>query len=198
MIGLDTNILVRYFAQDDPIQSPQATEIIERRLTAENCGFVSIVAMVETVWVLDRAYGLADHEIANAIERALQSDILVVESEQEVFTAMIALKEGRGSFADALIACSARGLAASERSHLITRHSGCLGSSFHKSPTVGFSISTHHRWMRISSIHSRLLRLTRCPLPQVKGRSTVRVHPILKPVLICCPRPKDGRRSVQC
>ena len=59
--------------------------------------------MVETVWVLDRAYGLADHEIAAAIERTLQADVLVVENEQEVFSAMIALKEGRGSFADALI-----------------------------------------------------------------------------------------------
>ena len=59
--------------------------------------------MVETVWVLDRAYGLADHEIAVAIERTLQADLLVVEREQEIFAAMIALKEGRGSFADALI-----------------------------------------------------------------------------------------------
>jgi predicted nucleic-acid-binding protein len=59
--------------------------------------------MVETVWVLDRAYGLASHEIAAAIERVLQTDVLLVESEQEVFTAMIALKTGRGSFADALI-----------------------------------------------------------------------------------------------
>ena len=104
MIGLDTNILVRYFAQDDPVQSPAATEIIERRLTVENRGFVSIVAMVETVWVLDRAYGLADQEIAAAIERTLQADILIVENEQEVFTAMITFKNGRGSFADALIA----------------------------------------------------------------------------------------------
>jgi predicted nucleic-acid-binding protein len=104
MIGLDTNILVRYFAQDDPLQSPKATEIIERRLTAENRGFVSIVAMVETVWVLERAYGLADPEIVNAIEGALQADVLVVENEQEVFTAMITLQEGRGSFADAVIA----------------------------------------------------------------------------------------------
>ena len=103
MIGLDTNILVRYFAQDDPIQSPKATEIIERRLSEENRGFVSVVAMVETVWVLDRAYNLPDHEIATAIERTLQADVLVVENEQEVFTAMIVLKEGRGSFADALI-----------------------------------------------------------------------------------------------
>jgi predicted nucleic-acid-binding protein len=104
MIGLDTNILVRFLTQDDPIQSPRATEIIERRLTEENPGFVSIVAMVETVWVLDRAYRLAANEIAAAVERMLQTDVLVVENEQEVFSAMIALKEGRGSFADAVIA----------------------------------------------------------------------------------------------
>jgi predicted nucleic-acid-binding protein len=104
MIGLDTNILVRYLTQDDPIQSPKAREIIERRLTEENPGFVSIVAMVGIVRVLDRAYKLATHEIAAAVERILQTDVLVVENEQEVFTAMIALKQGQGSFADAIIA----------------------------------------------------------------------------------------------
>src|SRR6266850_2161866 len=106
MIGLDTNILVRYLAQDDPVQSPKAREIIERRLTEKDPGFVSIVAMVETVWVLDRAYGLASQEIAAAIERMLQVDVLIVENEQEVFTAMVALKRGQGSFADALMASS--------------------------------------------------------------------------------------------
>jgi predicted nucleic-acid-binding protein len=104
MIGLDTNILVRYLTQDDPLQSPKATAIIERRLTEENPGFVSIVAMVEIVWVLERAYRLPAHRIASAVERLLQTDVLVIENEQEVFTAMIALKEGRGSFADSVIA----------------------------------------------------------------------------------------------
>ena len=104
MIGLDTNILVRYLTQDDPTQSPKATELIERRLTEEKPGFVSIVAMVETVWVLERAYGLTPHAIVGAVERVLQTDVLVVENEQEVFTAMIALKEGQGSFADAVMA----------------------------------------------------------------------------------------------
>src|ERR1700682_421411 len=103
MIGLDSNILVRHLVQDDPIQSPKATELIERQLTEGNRGFVSNVAIAETAWVLERAYGFADPDIAAAIERLLQTDVLVVESEQEVFTAMIALKEGRGSFADALI-----------------------------------------------------------------------------------------------
>lgn len=104
MIGLDTNILVRYLTQDDPVQSAKATEILERRLTEKNPGFVSIVVMVETVWVLDRAYFLTAQEIATAIERLLQVDVLAIENEQEVFTAMVVLKQGRGSFADALIA----------------------------------------------------------------------------------------------
>ena len=104
MIGLDTNILIRYLTQDDPVQSPKATRVIKRRLSPANMGFVSVVTMAEIVWVLDRAYGLTDQEIAAAIERMLQVDVLAVENEQEVFAAMIALKQGRGTFADALIA----------------------------------------------------------------------------------------------
>jgi len=104
MIGLDTNILVRYLAQDDPAQSAKAIEILERHLTEESPGFVSIVAMVETIWVLDRAYGFTAQEIAAAVERLLQIEVLVVENEQAVFSAMVALKQGSGSFADTLIA----------------------------------------------------------------------------------------------
>jgi len=103
MIGLDTNILVRYLAQDDPEQSRKATEIIERRLIEAGPGFASVVAIAETAWVLDRVYRLPDQEIAAAIERILQTDVLLVENEQEVFAAMSALREGIGSFADALI-----------------------------------------------------------------------------------------------
>ena len=103
MTGLDTNVLVRYLAQDDPLQSRRASEIIERGLTEAEPGFISIVTMVETVWVLGRVYELSDKEIAGAVERILQADTLVVQNEQEVFSAMVTLKTGRGSFADALI-----------------------------------------------------------------------------------------------
>jgi predicted nucleic-acid-binding protein len=104
MIGLDTNILVRYLTQDDPVQSRQATEILEQRLSEANPGFISVVAMVELVWVLDRAYRMAARQIAAAVERMLQTEVLVIEREQEVFAAMVAIRQGRGSFADALIA----------------------------------------------------------------------------------------------
>ena len=94
---------MRYFAQDDAVQSKKATEIMERRLTEAEPGFVSLVALVETVWVLSRAYDLSNHEIVAVVEGMLQSDTLVVENEQEVFTAAAAVKAGRGSFADALV-----------------------------------------------------------------------------------------------
>jgi predicted nucleic-acid-binding protein len=103
VIGIDTNVLVRYLAQDDPHQSAVATQLFEHRLSAAHPGFISIVAITETAWVLGRAYRLGGQDIAAAIERVLQADALVVQNEQEVFTSMIALKEGRGSFADALI-----------------------------------------------------------------------------------------------
>jgi predicted nucleic-acid-binding protein len=77
--------------------------LIEHRLDEDNPGFVSVVAMVETAWVLKRAYGLADQELAAIIERLLQAPVLVVEDEFEVFTALTALKVGRGDFADALL-----------------------------------------------------------------------------------------------
>jgi predicted nucleic-acid-binding protein len=104
MISLDTNILVRYITQDDPVQSLKATEIVERQLTDTNHGFVSVVALAEVVWVLDRAYGFTSLEIATAVERMLQIDVLIIENEQEVFAAMVLLKRCHGSFADALIA----------------------------------------------------------------------------------------------
>jgi predicted nucleic-acid-binding protein len=104
VIGLDTNILVRYLTLDDPVQSATATEIIERRLSLANPGFISVVTMAETVWVLDRAYGFTDSQIAAAIERVLQIEVLVIENERAVFTAMVALKSAKGTFADALIA----------------------------------------------------------------------------------------------
>src|SRR3974390_1913470 len=104
MIGLDPNIVLRFLTQDDPEQSARANRIIEHKLTTDTPGFISTVTLVETAWVLERAYGFMWKEIAGAIERILQTDVLQAEGEQEVAIAMAALQAGRGSFADALIA----------------------------------------------------------------------------------------------
>jgi predicted nucleic-acid-binding protein len=50
MIGLDTNVLVRYLAQDDVQQSALATHLIEQKLSASLPGFISLVVLVELCW----------------------------------------------------------------------------------------------------------------------------------------------------
>jgi predicted nucleic-acid-binding protein len=109
MIGLDTNIILRYLVQDDPVQSSLANEVMERRLTEAEPGFVSVVVMAEIVRVLGSRYRFAARHIVAAIERMLSARTLVIEREYEVHVAMIALKDGRGSFADALIGALAAG-----------------------------------------------------------------------------------------
>lgn len=103
MIGIDTNVLLRYLVQDDPTQSPKATEIIERRGTKEDPAFVSLVSILEIVWALGSLYKRTRGEIADHIEMILAADTLEVQNEQEVYQAVIALRNGSGTFEDALI-----------------------------------------------------------------------------------------------
>jgi predicted nucleic-acid-binding protein len=102
MIGLDTNVLLRYLVQDDPVQSPRATEIM-RRLSEHEPGFVSLVTILEVVWVLKSLYKRSRQEIASDVEMILAADTLEVQNEQQVYHAVVALRNGTGTFEDALI-----------------------------------------------------------------------------------------------
>jgi predicted nucleic-acid-binding protein len=102
MIGLDTNVLVRYFAQDDPVQSRKASVLIEL-LTAERPGYVTQVALIEVVWVLGRSYDARREEIAQIIETLLRTKELVVEASETVWKALRLYARSSADFADCLI-----------------------------------------------------------------------------------------------
>jgi len=102
MIGLDTNVLVRYFAQDDVDQAKKATDLIES-LTADRPGYVTQVALVEVVWVLARAYGLERAEIAQVIETALRTKELLIEAAEMIWKALRLYTASSADFADCLI-----------------------------------------------------------------------------------------------
>ena len=106
MIGLDTNVLVRYVAQDDPKQSPQATRLIES-LTAEAPGYVSIVSVVELVWVLTGCYKSTRNEIGEVLETLLRTKEIVVAHADTVWKALRIFRAGKADFADCLIERSA-------------------------------------------------------------------------------------------
>jgi predicted nucleic-acid-binding protein len=103
MTGLDTNVLMRYLLQDDPKQTRQASQIIDRQLTEQNPGFVNLATILEVVWVLRSLLKRSPSEIATHLEHLLAADSLEIQNEQQVFEAAFALKRGTGEFEDALI-----------------------------------------------------------------------------------------------
>lgn len=114
MIGLDTNVVVRFLAQDDPAQSPVATRLISR-LTRERPGFISAVVLAEISWVLSRAYKSPREDIAKALEGLLRSAELIIENAEAAYRALSAYQASPSAeFADALIAETAALAGASE------------------------------------------------------------------------------------
>jgi predicted nucleic-acid-binding protein len=107
MIGLDTSVLVRYIMQDDARQSPKANRLIDG-LTAENPGFVPLVAMVELVRVLSSSCDLDRAQVAQALELLLRGKELVVDRTDIVALALKRFKSGGADFADCLIEATAR------------------------------------------------------------------------------------------
>ena len=107
MIGLDTNVLVRYVAQDDKRQSPKASRLIES-LTADSPGYVSLVSVVELVWVLSGCYALSKDEICEVLETLLRTKEILVQNAAIVWKAVRLFKAGKADFADCLIELSAQ------------------------------------------------------------------------------------------
>jgi predicted nucleic-acid-binding protein len=103
VIGLDTNVILRYLLQDDPKQSRQANLVFDRQLSEQNPGFISLVTVLEVVWVLRSLLNQNSSQIASHLENLLAADSLEVQNEQQVFDAAFALKRGTGEFEDALI-----------------------------------------------------------------------------------------------
>lgn len=108
MIGLDTNILVRFLVQDDAEQAALATALMAG-LTEAEPGFIAREVMVELVWVLERAYGLGRADISRAIDGLLEARELVVEASDRVALAADRYRKGGPGFADQMIALAGQG-----------------------------------------------------------------------------------------
>lgn len=102
MIGLDTNVLVRYIMQDDAKQSAKASKLIDS-LSSDEPGFVSLVSVVELVWVLSSCYSLTRDQLVQALDALLRAKQLVVDQSDHVVRALRAYAKGKADFADCLI-----------------------------------------------------------------------------------------------
>lgn len=102
MIGLDTNVLVRYVTQDDPVQSAKASDLIES-LTTLSPGFVSLVSVVELVWVLQSCYQSAKSDVVVVLETLLRTRELTIEHAETLWQALRRFTASKADFADCLI-----------------------------------------------------------------------------------------------
>ena len=107
MTGLDTNVLLRFFLQDDPLQSPKADRIIGS-LTLKEPGWVGVTALLELVWVMSSQNRLDRAGIAAILGRLLTREEIVVEQAGVVQDALRLYRKGNTDFADCPIASSAK------------------------------------------------------------------------------------------
>ena len=103
MIGLDTNVVIRYLVQDDKKQSLAATRFIEKSLTTDAPGYINHISLCEIVWVLQRCYGVTKPQVREIIEGLLTTKQLNVENVEVTWKALRAFDVNSVDFCDALI-----------------------------------------------------------------------------------------------
>jgi len=129
MIGIDTNVLVRYIVQDDEQQAALATRWVES-CTVETPGWISVIVLCEMVWVLSGAYGYDKATVQSVLQRIFFACELAVEKQEYAWSALRDYAQGNADFSDYLII------------HL-NRSSGC-------EYTVSFDKkASHHRLVRL-------------------------------------------------
>jgi predicted nucleic-acid-binding protein len=103
LIGLDSNVLVRYLTQDDAVQSKKADQLIEKALSAGDPLYLNQIVICEVSWVLGSAYGYGMSELADTIEKILTAAQFAFEDKNSLWQALAAFRTSGSDFADCLI-----------------------------------------------------------------------------------------------
>ena len=110
MLGIDTNVLVRFLVRDDELQFDKARKLIRREIAAGRQVLVNHLVILETEWVLRSRYCLSKIDIVAAISGLLDATELQIEDEPTVEEALYVWKESGADFADCLVAAKSRRL----------------------------------------------------------------------------------------
>lgn len=103
MIGIDTNILIRYLTGDDKVQSIKATELIERYSGQENSIFVNNIVICELVWVLERGYKYSKEQIISVLKEIFSTVEFSFENQQVLWLSVLEYENYKTDFSDILI-----------------------------------------------------------------------------------------------
>jgi predicted nucleic-acid-binding protein len=103
MIGLDTNVLLRLFVEDDPAQGERAHRFVGAATAVEPC-VVNPIVLAEFAWTLARRYKRKRPEVARLIEGVLSMDDLEIPYRQAAQGALVAYRAGKADYPDYFLA----------------------------------------------------------------------------------------------
>ena len=103
MIGIDTNILVRYLTQDDIEQAKTAEALLNKYLTKPKSVLVNNIVMCELIWVLDRGYKYSKDKIIDVVRHIISTEEFAFENQKVLWLALDQFEKKRLDFSDALI-----------------------------------------------------------------------------------------------
>jgi predicted nucleic-acid-binding protein len=103
MLGIDTNVLVRFLVRDNEAQFEKAQRLIRRDTANDDDIFISLVVLAETEWVLRTRYRLNKENILGAVSGLLDAAEVEFEDEAAVEEAVAVWEDTAADFADCLI-----------------------------------------------------------------------------------------------
>jgi predicted nucleic-acid-binding protein len=106
MIGLDTNIIIRYLVEDSPAESKKAVEFIEKECTAESPGFLNRIVLCEMVWVLESDYEYTKDEILAVLDALFRIRQLRIDDLSAAWAALEEFRKGDADFSAYLMAAT--------------------------------------------------------------------------------------------
>ena len=110
MLGLVTNVLVRFLVADNPAQFDRVQLLTRRESGKGEPVFISLLVLLETEWVLRSRYDLNKADILAALSGLVASTELQFEDEACIDQALLAWNDSNADFADSLIAARHRNL----------------------------------------------------------------------------------------
>ncbi len=103
MIGLDTNVLVRYLVMDDTAQGKKASGLIQKSAERNEELFIDNVVLCELIWVLEAAYNFSKSEIADVLEKILMTELIIIQNQDEAWMALNDYRNGAADYSDYFI-----------------------------------------------------------------------------------------------
>jgi predicted nucleic-acid-binding protein len=103
MIGLDTNVLVRYLMQDDPAQARAAARLIERAADEGAACWIGAIVLCELVWVLESGYEVPKDAIVETLEKIFLTRQFRIEDPDSAWAALEAYRRTGADFSDCLL-----------------------------------------------------------------------------------------------